>query len=85
MKNQTTTSQNGLYLVSAKSTTAFTLVKQTNPTNSYVVPVKFGKINKDKYFKYTSSTNTYSETDIQKKAIVYSKNGYIKRIEELNG
>jgi hypothetical protein len=75
LKNQTTLSQNGIYLVSAKTSTSLSLTKQTNPTNNHLVFVKNGFINKNYYFIKTSS-NTYINSVVQRKIGHYDKIGF---------
>lgn len=71
LKNQSTATQNGIYLVTDKTTTTLTLVKQTLPTNKYLVFVKGGSINKNYYFQRIS--NTYIKQVIQSKIVSYDK------------
>jgi hypothetical protein len=75
LKNQTTSSQNGIYLVSAKTNTSLSLTKQTNPNTNNLVFVKDGFVNKNYYFIRTSS-NTYINSVIQRKIGSYDKNGF---------
>lgn len=74
LKNQTTTSQNGIYRVTGKTTTSLTLVKQANPVVNNLIFVRDGFINKNYYFKRTSS-NTYENSVVQRKIGHYDKNG----------
>jgi hypothetical protein len=75
LKNQTTTSQNGIYKVTGKTTTSLTLVKQANPVVNNLIFVRDGFINKNYYFKRTSS-NTYVNSVVQRKVGSYDKNGH---------
>jgi hypothetical protein len=74
LKNQTTASQNGIYRVTGKTTTSLTLVKQANPVVNNLIFVRDGFINKNYYFKRTSS-NTYENSVVQRKIGNYDKNG----------
>ena len=71
LKNQSTASQNGIYLITAKTATALTLVKQADPTNGNLVFVKGGNSNKNYYFQKNS--NTYTKQVIQPKIVSYDK------------
>lgn len=71
LKNQSTSSQNGIYQVTEKTTTSLTLVKQTLPTDKYLIYVKGGFVNKNYYFQRNS--NTYTKQVIQRKIVSYDK------------
>jgi hypothetical protein len=75
LKNQTTASQNGIYRVTGKTTTSLTLVKQANPVVNNLIFVRDGFINKNYYFKRTSS-NTYENSVVQRKVGSYDKSGH---------
>ena len=69
--NQSTASQNGIYLITAKTSTALTLVKQADPTNGNLVFVRGGNSNKNYYFQKNS--NTYTRQVIQPKIVSYDR------------
>ena len=71
LKNQSTASQNGIYLITAKTSTALTLVKQADPTNGNLVFVRGGNSNKNYYFQKNS--NTYTRQVIQPKIVSYDR------------
>lgn len=74
LKNQSTTSQNGLYLVAAAPAqgTALALTKDTTPTNGDIVYIYDGLQNEDKHFLYNSSAGTWTETYVLPKIKAYS-------------
>lgn len=76
LKDQINTTQNGIYIVTAKTTTSMQFTKQTDPPNKYLVFVKEGFVNKNYYFQRNSTTDTYSNSVVQRKVSAYDKNGY---------
>jgi hypothetical protein len=69
LKNQSTESNNGIYLVTSKSTTQLFLTKQTSVSDNTVIFVISGNENKNYYFKKFS--NSYTKTQTQKKIVSY--------------
>lgn len=74
LKNQSTASLNGIYLVTSKSTTEILLTKQTNVADNTIIFVTSGNENKNYYFKKVG--NVYTKTQTQKKVVFYDKLGF---------
>jgi hypothetical protein len=69
LKNQLTATNNGIYLVTSKSTTQLFVTKQTAVADNTIVYVISGNENKNYYFK--KSSNSYTKTQTQKKIVSY--------------
>jgi hypothetical protein len=74
LKNQSTASLNGIYLVTAKTDYVVDLVKQTNPPENTPIFVTSGNENKNYYFNRVG--NVYTKTLTQKKVVFYDKAGF---------
>ncbi len=70
LKNQTTSSQNGIYEVDSINTLKATLVKQSSDADGSVIFVKDGKENKNYYF--IKDGNSYTKSVVQKKIVNYN-------------
>jgi len=73
LKNQSTASENGIYLITSKTTTEIALTKQTEVSDNIIIFVTSGNENKNYYFKKVG--NVYSKTQTQKKVVFYDRAG----------
>jgi len=69
-KNQTTASENGIYLVTLRQSSYVLLQKQTSPSDGSVIFITDG--NENKNFYYLKAGNSYSKTITQKKVVSYN-------------
>jgi hypothetical protein len=79
LKNQSTASLNGIYLVTSKSTVEILLTKQTTVADNTIIFVTSGNENKNYYFKKVG--NVYTKTQTQKKVVFYDKLGFTKFVK----
>jgi hypothetical protein len=71
LKNQATTTQNGIYTVDSIDTAKAILTKSSAPANGSVIFIRGGKENKSYY--YLKNGNSYTKTQTQKKAVGFNK------------
>jgi hypothetical protein len=79
LKNQSTASLNGIYLVTSKNISEIILTKQTNVDDNTVIFVISGNENKNYYFNKVG--NVYTKTQTQKKIVFYARNGFTHEVK----